>query len=61
MRTKFAKVEWQAEDVQSLRPDWTKEKCRRFLYRAEGNLQDRTIEHGWEVIEVLLDELENEL
>ena len=53
---KLATVTWTAEDVQSLRPDWTTDKCEEFLEDNERRIQDRLIEIGWEVIETLLGE-----
>lgn len=53
---KLATVTWTAEDVQSLRPDWTTDKCEEFLEDNERRIQDRLIELGWEVIETLLGE-----
>jgi hypothetical protein len=52
----FATVTWTAYDVQSLRPDWTTEKCEEFLEDNGHRIQDRLIELGWEVIETLLGE-----
>lgn len=50
----YAKVEWTAEDVQTLRPEMSQADAEEFL-RANGKyIQDRLIEFGWEVIETLL-------
>ena len=35
----FAEVSWNSEDVQTLRPDWSEEKCNELLAQAEGNIQ----------------------
>ena len=51
----YAMVRWAAADVQSLRPDWTLERCEEELRGIESNLQDRLIELGHEVIDTLLD------
>jgi len=51
---KFANVEWTAGDIQTLRPEWSVEKCEDFLVANEHHLRDRLIEVGWEVLEVLL-------
>ena len=50
----YAQVRWTPNDVKTLRPRWSLAKCEQFLAENEHNLQDRTIEHGWEVIESLL-------
>ncbi len=50
----FARVAWTADDVLSLRENWTEERAMDFLLEKENDIRDRTIEHGWEVIEGLL-------
>ena len=52
--TKYAKVVWTPDDIQTLRPEWTIARCEEFLSDSEGSIQDRTVELGWEVIECLL-------
>ncbi len=54
MSDKYATVTWTAEDVQTLRPNWTLEKCAEWLDSNERYIQDRLVELGWEVIESLL-------
>ena len=51
---KYAQIAWTAEDVLTLRPDWTTEQAEDFLCDNESRIQDRTIEIGWEVLEDLL-------
>lgn len=51
---KFAKVEWTAEDVQTLREDMSTEEAESFLQNNQKHIQDRLVELGWEVIETLL-------
>jgi hypothetical protein len=53
--TKYAKVEWTAGDVQTLRPNWSLKKCEEELNKIESDLHDRLVEKGWDVIENLLD------
>lgn len=53
-KTKYAKVSWNAHDVQSLMPGWTLQMCEEWLAESERDIQDRTIEKGWEVLEFLL-------
>ena len=57
----YAQVRWCADDVATLRPDWTEEQCEEALSRIEKHLQDRTIELGWEVMDCLLNMDEDEL
>jgi hypothetical protein len=56
----FAEVRWQAEDIQTLREDWTVGQCEAFLREVETDIQDATIERGWESIDALLDTYEEE-
>jgi SepF-like predicted cell division protein (DUF552 family) len=48
-------ITWQAEDVQVLMPDLTLEQAEDALQDVGGQLQDRSVEFGWDVLEVLLD------
>lgn len=50
----MAAVTWHAEDVQTLKPDWSLEKCNEWLEDNERHISDRLIELGWEVIDALL-------
>lgn len=50
----YAKVEWTAEDIKTLREDWTTEQAEEFLQNNQRRIQDRLVELGWEVIETLL-------
>lgn len=54
--TEFAKVVWVAEDVKSLRPDWSDEECTDFLVEEEKYIQSAMVEKGWQVIEDLLEQ-----
>ena len=54
MTVTYAKVEWTAEDVQTLRPEWTEEYCEEWLMANQKYIQDRLVELGWEVMESLL-------
>lgn len=51
---KFAAVSWTAEDIQTLRPDWTTEQAEEWLDTNQRYIRDRLVELGWEVIETLL-------
>lgn len=50
----YAKVEWTAEDIQTLREDMTVAEAEEFLQSNQKHIQDRLVELGWEVIESLL-------
>jgi len=54
MKETYAKGEWTAEDVLTLRPDMTAEQAEEFLQSNEKHLRDRLIELGWDVMESLL-------
>jgi hypothetical protein len=47
-------IRWLAEDVQHLRPDWSLDDCEAVLEKFGRALADRSIEVGWEILEVLL-------
>lgn len=47
-------IVWSAEDVQSLRPRWSIQKCQEWLGNNGKYIIDREIELGWDVIEALL-------
>jgi hypothetical protein len=47
-------IRWLAEDVQHLRPDWSLDDCETVLEKFGRALADRSIEVGWEILEVLL-------
>jgi hypothetical protein len=48
-------IRWSWEDVQSLRPDWSQEKCDEMLDTIAKGLHDRSIELGWEIMETLIE------
>lgn len=47
-------IRWTAEDILALRPDWTLEEREEWLQDNWGNIRDRSVELGWEIIENLL-------
>jgi|ETNvirnome_2_130_1030620.scaffolds.fasta_scaffold02957_8 hypothetical protein len=48
--SEFAKVCWVADDVLSLRPDWTKEEAEKLLSSYEDTISEMMIERGWNVL-----------
>jgi len=50
----YAKVVWRAEDVQSIKKDWSLPRCEEWLEDNERHIADRLIELGWEVLDVLV-------
>lgn len=53
-KKEFAKVAWRIGDLQTLRPDWSDEKCAEWLENNAGHIQDRLVELGWDVMKDLL-------
>jgi len=43
-------IKWTAEDVKTLRPKWSDEKCADWLHDNRKVIEDRSIEMGWEVM-----------
>ena len=56
MKTKWADVVWQVDDILELRPNWSKKRCVDFLMKFEGKIRDSMIETGWSAIETYLEE-----
>ena len=50
----YAVVTWRAEDVQSIKRDWSLPRCEEWLEDNEDNMKDRLTELGWEVMGALL-------
>lgn len=50
----YAKVVWTADDILTLKPDWTDEQAEEWLECNQKYIRDRLVELGWEVIESLL-------
>lgn len=45
---------WRAEDVKSMKPEWSLNKCEEWLNDNEDRIQDRLTEVGYEVIDSFL-------
>jgi hypothetical protein len=60
MYEKIATISWCPADVKSIYPHWSDEKCVEVLDTISGYLEDRSIELGWEVLEVLTSEYDKE-
>jgi len=60
MKEHTVSITWGVDDIKCLKPNWTDEQCIDFLEEIEDNLRDRSIEFGWECINILLSENENE-
>jgi hypothetical protein len=47
-------IRWSWEDVQAIRPELSEDECLELLDRIGGALEDRSIELGWEVMQILI-------
>lgn len=45
-------IKWSWEDVQALRPNLSKEESLVMLEKISRNLEERSIELGWEIMEM---------
>lgn len=50
----YASVTWRAEDVKTIKSDWSMPKCEEWLSDYESKIQDRITELGWEVLDAFL-------
>jgi len=49
-------ISWSWEDIKEIRPSWDKEKCLDRLRYISRGLSDSSIEHGWEFLDICLEE-----
>jgi hypothetical protein len=47
-------ITWEWEDLQSLRPSWTEDKCVETLIKISKTLKERSVEEGWDILRDLL-------
>ena len=52
---------FQVGDVQTLRPEWSHQRCEDFILSQSKYFTDRLTELGWEVMDVLVCQYENEI
>jgi hypothetical protein len=50
----FATIKWDTADIASVRPDWDAEKVEEAAHYASRDLEDRSVEYGWETLDILL-------
>lgn len=57
-------ISWSRKDIEIIKPDWSPERCQKALSLIGKRLQERSVELGWNVIEILLNDyreaIENE-
>lgn len=59
-KTRYAIVAWNIEDIKDKRPNWTNAQCEEWLQENESNICDVMIERGWDFIEDMLPEEDEE-
>lgn len=47
-------IRWSWKDIQSLRPELSKDQCIELLDEISNGLHDRSVELGWEIMETLI-------
>lgn len=60
MHEKIAIISWCPADVKELYPHWSDEKCVEVLDTVSGYLEERSIELGWQVLEILTSDYDEE-
>jgi hypothetical protein len=53
-------IRWLPDDIQSLKPEWSYERCVEVLDEISGAFEDRNTETGWEILEIMVDEQDEE-
>jgi len=52
----YAKVCWCWEDIKTLRPDWSRQRCEIFLQENSKHIAEAMVGTGWDALESLLAE-----
>lgn len=60
MMEKYVTISWCPADIKAIYPTWSDEKCMQVLADIGGALEDRSIELGWEVIDTLIADYDEE-
>ena len=60
VQPRLASVSWCADDIQTMRPEWTVQQCLDFLVDNGRYIQDAMVQSGWDAIESLLPPRERE-
>jgi len=60
MYEKYVEVSWCPADIKAIRPNWSDEKCMQELERIARWLEETQINSGWDSIEYLIEEEEEE-
>lgn len=54
MREPIAVISWCALDVKQMYPEWTDEQCMEALDFVANELEERSVEEGWNILDSLL-------
>ena len=54
MREPIATITWCGLDVKQMYPEWSDEQCLEALDFVCGDLEDRSVEEGWNILDSLL-------
>ena len=54
----FATVKWDTADIASVRPDWDAEKVEAAAHYASRDLENLSVEYGWEALDFFLQRFE---
>jgi len=55
---KYGEVAWCWEDIKTIKPGWSREKCEEFLEEHDSKLSQAQVEQGWHFIETTLADCE---
>lgn len=51
----MVKIKWSGGDIQSLRPEWSIDKCEEFINSNSDIFKQLSISQGWAIWESLLE------
>ena len=51
----MVKIKWSGGDIQSLRPEWSIDKCNEFIDSNSDIFKELSISHGWDIWSSLLE------
>ena len=57
-RQHFPMIVWCADDIQSIRPDWSDDKCAEAMGMIAKVLKERSTEEGWQIMKDAISNLE---
>ena len=48
-------IKWSLDDIKSLRPKWSDEKCQKFIDTNWESFKQESVAQGWEIWESILE------